>query len=91
MIDSRITRDNVLRAIYSEEQTRRTIWSPCTTLEAMAIEWYPHISNTNRMAMKRVLEDLCAEGLIARRNSLHSHFTIDEIAYEHVSQTEKPA
>lgn len=85
MTDPRITRNIVLEAIYSKANAKRTIWSPCTTLEVMKIEWYPHLPKTNRLAMKRVLHELCSEGLIEKRPEIHSHYTFKEVAYERIS------
>ncbi len=80
-LDPRITRENVLRTIYS---SKRTIWSPCTTLEAMGIEWFPHQPAHNRLAMKRLLRALCEEGVLIERPHPHSHYTFKETAYERV-------
>lgn len=88
MTDPRITRDLVLEAIYSKANAKRTIWSPCTTLELMKIEWYPHLPKSNRLAMKRVLHELRSEGLLDKRPELHTHYTFKEVAYERVSQEE---
>jgi hypothetical protein len=82
MADKRITRDAVLSAIYARVNRRRIIWSPSTTLTAMEIERYPHLPQDNYRRMKRVLEGLCRAGLLVQRPSLHSHFTMKEVAYE---------
>lgn len=81
--DDRISEAKVLAAIYAD--TRHTVWSPCTTLENMGIEWYPHRPNTNRLAMKAVLRSLHARGYLHRRTAIHSQYTFKEIAYERVS------
>jgi hypothetical protein len=77
--DARITESEVLSLIYSVDN--RSIWSPCTTLERLGVEWYPHTKH-NRAAMKRVLKRLHSQGLIVRRPELHSHYTFKEEAYE---------
>jgi hypothetical protein len=82
MADKRITRALVLAAIYARVNRRRVIWSPSTTLTAMKIERYPHLPQDNYRKMKNVLEGLCREGLLVRRASLHSRFTMKEVAYE---------
>lgn len=82
--DPRINREQVLAAIYSERNSGRVIWTPCTTLAAMGIEWYPNRPRDNRNTMKRVLRQLSEEGLLVERPCLHSHFTFKERAYERV-------
>jgi hypothetical protein len=81
--DDRITEAHVLAAIYAGK--RRKVWSPCTTLENMGIERYPHHPKENRTAMKAVLESLHARGYLHRRATTHSHYTFKEVAYERVT------
>ena len=82
MADPRINRDAVLAAIFSGDHARRVIWTSSTTLAAMEIEWWPHISPHNYQQMKRVLKGLCEEGLLVRRPEKQSRFTLKETAYE---------
>lgn len=82
MADPRITRDAVLAAIFSRDHAGRSIWTASTTLAAMGIEQYPHISPDNYQQMKRVLKGLCADGMLIRRSEKHRHFTLEETAYE---------
>ena len=82
MPDSRINRDDVLATIYATRNCRRVIWTASTTLAAMEIESYPHRPPTNYRRMKKVLKDLCDEGLIIQRPKLHSHYTLKEAAYQ---------
>ena len=81
--DNRITEAQVLAAIYADK--RHMIWSPCTTLENMGIERYPHHPKENRLAMKAVLESLHARGYLHRRAAIHSHYTFKEVAFERVA------
>ena len=80
--DDRVTAEHVLAAIVSDKT--HTIWSPCTTLSRMGIEQYPHRPSASRLAMKRVLESLHAQGLLVQREALQSYFTFKEVAYERV-------
>ena len=80
--NSQIDEATVQDFIYSN--ARYTIWSPCTTLERMHIESYPHKPSANRFAMKRVLVSLHDRGVLRRRDRLHSHYTFNEVAYERV-------
>ena len=82
--DERITEYDVLSAIEADQT--HTIWSPCTTLSRMGIERFPFLPNTNRLAMKSVLESLHDQGFLVKRKSLHSYFTYKEVAYEKVSK-----
>jgi hypothetical protein len=86
MPNPRITRESVLSAIYAHANRRRIIWSPSTTLTVMGIERYPHLPQTNYRSMKKVLKGLCDEGLLIRREGLHSRYTMKETAYERIAE-----
>jgi hypothetical protein len=76
----------VQSAIYGRANRRRIIWSPSTTLTVMGIERYPHMPQTHYRKMKKVLKELCEEGLLTRRESLHVRYTMKETAYERVGE-----
>ncbi len=80
MADSRITFESVRCSILVDQT--HTIWTPCLTLERMGIERYPHQPPHNRLAMRRVLEELHDAGDLILRDRLHSHSTFREVAYE---------
>ena len=80
--DQSFDAQSVVAFIYDPRNARRIIWSPGTTLEAMGIEYYPHHPPRLYRTMKRVLEGLCAEGHLVKRQRLHSHYSMKEIAYE---------
>lgn len=82
MTDARIEREAVLTTIYSREKRRRIVWTASTTLTEMGIERYPHLPQANYRKMKKLLQALCDDGLLARRPNLHSRYTMKETAYE---------
>ncbi len=73
---------SVLEFILDPRNKRRIIWSPGTTLHVMDIEQYPHDPPTRYRKMKRILEELHAEGYLKQRARFHSRFTLKEVAYE---------
>ena len=81
-VNQSIDTQSVLAFINDPRNARYIIWSPGTTLEAMGIEYYPHHPPRLYRKMKRVLEELCAEGHLVRRQRLHSHYSMKEVAYE---------
>lgn len=90
MTDPRITRNSVLSAIYDRKNRRRTVWSPSSTLVVMRIERYPHEPVDNLRRMKRLLKQLCDDGLLIRRPELQTLFTLSEIAYGRMADVKLP-